>query len=264
MQYDEVLKSTMDFFQNSELASQVWTGKYALQNEGDYKESNPNDMFKRISDELFRIEKKYPNALTSKVISNYLQDFSQIIPQGSPMFGIGNNYQTVSLGNCFVADSPHDSYGGIMHTDQQLAQLMKRRAGVGVDISTIRPKGLKVNNAAKTTSGIIGFMERFSNTCREVGQEGRRGAEILVLNVHHPEVKSFIMVKRHLKKVTGANISIKFTDEFMNALLNDEEYEQRFPIDSATPLISQKVKAKEIWDLFIESAWLSAEPGALF
>lgn len=264
MEYRDVLNTALEYYQGNELAATVWVGKYALQKDGIYYESTPNDMYERVASELYRIEKKYPNSITKEKILNYIQDLSKIIPQGSPLFGIGNNLQTVSIGNCYVLDPVYDSYGGIMYSDQQLAQLMKRRAGVGLDISNIRPKGLSVNNAAKTTSGIAGFMERFSNTCREVGQEGRRGAEILVLNVHHPEIETFITIKRDLKKVTGANISVKFTDEFMNAVLNDEEYEQRFPVDSTNPIVKKTIKAKKIWDLFIESAWLSAEPGALF
>lgn len=266
--YDEAYASSLEYFHGNELAARVFVGKYALQDlKGDYLESNPDQMIDRVANELHRIEQNYPNPIGLKKIKAYLEDFAQIIPQGSPLFGIGNKLQTVSLGNCFVIESPHDSYGGIMKTDQELAQLMKRRGGVGVDISTLRPEGEIVRNSAKTTSGIAGFMERFSNTCREVGQKGRRGAEIITLNVHHPEIETFINIKKDLTKVTGANISVKFTDEFMNAVRNNETYEQRFPVElkaGEMPKISRQVDATKIYKMFCQAAWQSAEPGVLY
>ena len=271
--YDWVYQKSLEYFNGNELSAKVFTDKYALQdNNGNYYESTPDDMHKRLAKEFARIEQKYPNSLTEEQAYDYFKNFSRIIPQGSPMAGIGNPYQILSLGNCYVITAPHDSYGGIMYSDQELANLMKRRAGVGLDISSLRPIGMPVKNSAKTTTGIAGFMERFSNTCREVGQSGRRGALIEVISVHHPEVETFIDIKRDLKKVTGANISVQFTDEFMEAVKNDDYYEQRFPVDEKDyhlyktdkPLVSKKVKAKEIWNKFVDSAWTSAEPGALF
>jgi len=266
MDYTSALKKSTEYFNGDKLAAEVFLGKYALTSQplGDILEPTPDDMHKRLAKEFARIEKKYPNALSEAEIYKWLKNFEYIIPQGSPMSGIGNPYQTVSLSNCFVIESPYDSYGGILKTDQEEAQLMKRRGGVGFDVSTIRPRGLATSNAAKTTDGIGVFMERFSNTCREVAQGGRRGALMLTISVHHPEIETFVKIKRDLKKVTGANISIRLSDEFMTAVKNNEDFELRFPVDSKTPIISQKTSARELWDKIIEGAHASAEPGLLF
>lgn len=264
-EYDDAFKKSLEYFNNDELATKAFLDKYALKdNDGNILECNPTEMHKRLAKEFARIEKKYPNAMSEDEIFSLIDRFKYIIPQGSPMSAIGNPYQIQSSGNCFSIKPPYDSYGGIFYSDQQLAQLMKRRCGVGLSLSTLRPKGSIVQNAAKTTDGISVFMERYSNTCREVAQGGRRGALILLLSVHHPEIKTFINIKRNMKKVTGANISIQVTDEFMNAVKRNDEFELRWPVDSKKPIISQKVSAKEVWDNFIESSWESAEPGILF
>lgn len=265
MDYGTALKKSNDYFNGDDLAAQVFLGKYALTTpEGSILEPTPDEMHRRLAKEFARIEAKYPNPLSEEEIYQYFKNFKYIIPQGSPMAGVGNPYQIVSLSNCFVIQSPYDSYGGILKTDQEEAQLMKRRGGVGFDISTIRPRGLNTSNAAKTTDGIGVFMERFSNTCREVAQGGRRGALMLTISVHHPEIETFIKIKHNLKKVTGANISIRLTDEFMNAVKNDTEVELRFPVDSSNPSIRKNIKAKILWDEIIKSAHGFAEPGLIF
>lgn len=265
MEYSLALKKATEYFDNDSLAAQVFLGKYALTHpSGDIIEETPDKMHRRLAREFARIEAKYPNPLSEEDIYYYLKSFKYIIPQGSPMSGIGNPYQMLSLSNCFVIESPYDSYGGILKTDQEEAQLMKRRGGVGFDISTIRPRGIATSNAAKTTDGIGVFMERFSNTCREVAQGGRRGALMLTISVHHPEIETFITIKNDLKKVTGANISIRLTDEFMNAVKKGEEVQLRFPVDSTNPQITRQVDAKTLWDQIITSAHGFAEPGLLF
>lgn len=266
LQYQEALTVSKKYFDGDELAAQVFLGKYALTNgDGEILEKSPDEMHHRLAKEFARVEAKYPNPLSKEEIYSYFKDFKYIVPQGSPMSGIGNPYQTVSLSNCFVVEAPFDSYAGICRTDQEQAQIMKRRGGVGFDISTIRPKGLATSNAAKTTDGIGVFMERFSNTCREVAQGGRRGALMLSISVHHPEIETFINIKRDLKKVTGANISIRLSDEFMNAVKSNSDYEVRFPVDeTVNPKISHKINAKHVWDQIIDSAHASAEPGLLF
>ena len=265
--FNDVLEESLAYFKGDELAASVFATKYALQDDnGNFLETTPDHMHKRLAKEFARIEKKYENPMSEQEIYSLLKDFKYIVPQGSPMSGIGNPHQIQSLSNCFVVDSPQDSYGGILKADQEQVQIMKRRGGVGFDISTIRPKGLKTSNAAKTTDGIGVFMERFSNSCREVAQGGRRGALMLTISIHHPDIETFINIKRDLTKVTGANISIRLTDEFMNAVENNESYELRFPVDASedTALVSQKVSAVNIWDQIIESAHGSAEPGLLF
>lgn len=269
--YSQVFEASVDYFQGDEFAAKVFVDKYALQNlNGEYLELTPTDMHHRLAKEFARIEQKYPNPLSEDLIFSLIDRFQFIVPQGSPMSAIGNPYQLQSLSNCFVvqgvASSKLDSYGGILLADQELAQIMKRRGGVGLDISGIRPKGVITANSAKTTDGIGVFMERFSNTCREVAQNGRRGAEMQTISVNHPEVETFINIKRDLKKVTGANISIRLTDAFMAAVKNNSEYTLRWPVD-VEPLeakVTKTVKAKEIWDQIIDSAWTSAEPGLLF
>jgi len=263
--HEEATKESIDYFKGDELAASVFVGKYALRNEKhELLECSPDQAHRRIAKEFARIEKKYPNPLSEDQIYEYFKNFKYIVPQGSPMSAIGNPYQVQSASNCFVIPSPLDSYGGILHTDQEQAQVMKRRGGVGFDISNIRPKGLSTKNAARTTDGIGVFMARFSNTCREVAQNGRRGALMLSISCHHPEIKTFINIKRDKKKVTGANISIRMTDEFMTAVKNDKQVELRFPVDSKTPTISEMVNAREIWNEIIQAAWESAEPGILF
>lgn len=264
--YNDAFKKSLDYFGGDELAAQVFLGKYALTTpDGEILEDTPDAMHKRLAKEFARIEKKYENPLTENQIYEHLKDFKYIVPQGSPMAGIGNPYQVVSLSNCFVIQSPYDSYGGILKTDQEEAQLMKRRGGVGFDISTIRPKGLKTSNAAKTTDGIGVFMERFSNTCREVGQGGRRGALMLTISVHHPEIRTFVNIKRDLKKVTGANISIRLTDEFMKAVKDEKKVQLRWPVEEKeNPSVEVLADAKQLWHEIIQSAWESAEPGLLF
>ena len=202
--------------------------------------------------------------MSEEEIFSLFDKFKYVVPQGSPMSGIGNDYQIQSISNCFVIESPHDSYGGILHSDQQQVQIMKRRGGVGFDISNIRPRGLSCENAARTTDGIEVFMDRFSNSCREVAQGGRRGALMLSIDVHHPQVMDFIKIKRDLKRVTGANISVRVSDKFMNAVKKGTNYRQQWPVDSEDPEISKSVPAREIWDALIDGAHSSAEPGILF
>ncbi len=263
--YEEVRKSTLEYFDGDELATNVWITKYALRDLKDnYYELSPDQMHSRLAKQFSKIEKKYPNPMSKDEIYDLLKGFKYIVPQGSPMSGIGNPYQVQSLSNCFVIDSPQDSYGGILFTDQQQEQVMKRRGGVGFDMSNIRPRGITCANAARTTDGIELFMERFSNSCREVAQGGRRGALMLSISVHHPQVADFIKIKRDLQKVTGANISVRISDEFMKAVKADKDYQQKWPVDSEDPTISNWVPAREIWDVIIESAHASAEPGILF
>jgi ribonucleoside-diphosphate reductase alpha chain len=261
----QLKENTLKYFNNDELATDVWVKKYALQdNDGNYLELTPDDMHHRLAREFARIESKYPNPISEEEIYELFKNFKYIVPQGSPMEGIGNDYRIQSLSNCFVIDSPADSYGGIMKTDQEQAQIMKRRGGVGFDISPIRPKGCKTSNAAKTTDGISIFMERFSNTTREVAQNGRRGALLESILISHPEIETFIDIKKDLKKVTGANISIRITDDFMKALKNNEKYILKWPVDSNDPKITKEVDAQKIWNKIIDAVWTSAEPGVLF
>lgn len=263
--HEEATKESVEYFSGDELAASVFVGKYALRNEKhELLESSPDQAHRRMAKEFARIEKKYPNPISEDQIYDYFKNFKYIVPQGSPMSAIGNPYQIQSASNCFVIPSPLDSYGGILHTDQEQAQVMKRRGGVGFDISNIRPRGLPTKNAARTTDGIGVFMDRFSNTCREVAQNGRRGALMLSISCHHPEIRTFINIKRDKKKVTGANLSIRMTDEFMKAVKNDKQVELRFPVDSKAPSIREMVNAREIWSEIINAAWESAEPGILF
>jgi ribonucleotide reductase alpha subunit len=262
---EEVHSATLAYFDGDELATNVWMSKYALRDlEDNYYETTPDDMHKRLAKEFARIESKYPESMPEVEIYNLFKDFKYIVPQGSPMSGVGNPFQIQSLSNCFVISSPEDSYGGILYTDQQQVQIMKRRGGVGFDISNIRPRGKICENAARTTDGIEVFMERFSNSCREVAQGGRRGALMLSISVHHPQVVDFIAMKQDLAKVTGANVSIRMSDEFMAAVKSESQYEQRWPVDSTKPEITQQVDATLIWNKLIECAHASAEPGVLF
>ncbi len=261
-----VLEHLREAFGGDELAPDVFL-KYALRNhQGDLLETDPGQLHARLAKEFARIEAKYPNPLSEERILSLLTGFAQVVPQGSPMSGIGNPHQLQSLSNCFVIDQPHDSYGGILFSDQEQVQIMKRRGGVGFDISTIRPKGQPTTNAARTTDGIGVFMERFSNSTREVAQGGRRGALMLTVHCNHPELETFIDIKRDLKKVTGANISIRFTDEFMRAVEKGEDFTLRWPVEAAPEdaEITRVVNARQVWEKFIDAAWASAEPGALF
>jgi len=263
--YEQAFAKSLEYFDNDELAANVFVTKYALTNKrGDFLEETPDDMHERIATEFARIEAKYPNSMTKDEIFALLKDFKYIVPQGSPMSGIGNSYQVQSISNCFVIESPYDSYGGILKTDQELVQIAKRRGGVGFDISNIRPKGQTTGNAARTTDGIEVFMDRFSNSCREVAQGGRRGALMLTISVHHPQIRDFIKIKRELTRVTGANISIRVSNEFMNAVKDDNNVQLRWPVESDNPEIVDEVEASKIWDEIIESAHASAEPGVLF
>lgn len=263
--YDEVRNASIAYFDGDELAADVFAGKYALQDlKGTIYELTPADMHRRLAREFARIESKYANPLSEDEIYDYFQDW-RIVPQGGPMSAIGNKYQVQSLSNCFVVASPYDSYGGIMKTDQEQVQIMKRRGGVGFDLSTIRPQGLPAANAARTTDGIAVFMERYSNTCREVAQGGRRGALMLTIDVHHPEVLTFANIKRDKKKVTGANVSIRMSNEFMEAVKNDEKYQQRFPVDkNAKHHVENWVSARDVWNNIVAAMRDCSEPGMLF
>jgi len=264
--YDEARSASLTYFEGDELAAEVFVGKYALQDlKGTLYEATPADTHRREAREFARIERSYPNPLDEETIYDYLADW-RIVPQGGPMSAIGNKFQVQSLSNCFVIQSPYDSYGGIMKTDQEEVQIMKRRGGVGFDVSTIRPRGLPAANAARTTDGIAVFMERYSNTCREVAQGGRRGALMLTISVHHPEVLTFANIKRDKKKVTGANVSVRMSNEFMLAVAAGKKYQQRFPVDAKPGeyLIEQWVDAREVWDNIVLAMRDCSEPGMLF
>ena len=237
--FKEAFEESLKYFSEDELAANVFVTKYALTTkDGTILEKTPDDMHRRLSREFARIEKKYPNPMSEEEIFSLFKDFKYVIPQGSPMSGIGNPHQVQSISNCFVIDPPYDSYGGICKADQELVQIAKRRGGVGFDLSTIRPKGMSTGNCARTTDGIEVFMDRFSNSCREVAQGGRRGALMLTISVHHPQIRDFIKIKRELTRVTGANISVRLTDEFLTAVENEKEYQLRWPVDSKEPEIS--------------------------
>ncbi len=264
---DEAYQASLKYFKGDELAARVWVNKYALKDSyGNIYEATPNDMHHRIASEIARIEAKYPNPLSENEIFDLIKDFKYIIPQGSPMTGIGNPYQIASLSNCFVIgnDGASDSYGGIMKVDQEQVQLMKRRGGVGHDLSHIRPKGSPVKNSALTSTGIVPFMERYSNSTREVAQDGRRGALMLSVAIKHPDSESFIDAKMEQGKVTGANVSVRIDDEFMRAVKNQTTYSQQYPIASDTPLYQKDINALHLWNKIVHNAWKSAEPGILF
>lgn len=249
------------------MAARVWVNKYAMKDSfGNIYEQSPEDMHRRIAKEIARIEKKYANPVSEQEIFELLDHFRYIIPAGSPMTGIGNNYQIASLSNCFVIglDGDADSYGAILRIDEEQVQLMKRRGGVGHDLSHIRPKGSPVNNSALTSTGLVPFMERYSNSTREVAQDGRRGALMLSVSVKHPDSEAFIDAKMEEGKVTGANVSVKITDEFMEAAVGNKEFEQKYPIDSDVPTFSKTISAKTLWEKIVHNAWKSAEPGVLF
>ena len=264
---EEAFQSSLNYFNGDELAARVWVNKYALKDSyGNIFEKNPDDMHRRLAKEISRIENRYPNPLSEDTIFEVLRDFKYIVPQGGPMTGIGNEFQIASLSNCFVIgnESPSDSYGGVMKIDQEQVQLMKRRGGVGHDLSHIRPKGSPVKNSALTSTGIVPFMERYSNSTREVAQDGRRGALMLSVSINHPDSESFIDAKMTEGKVTGANVSVKIDDEFMRAVINDEEYEQKYPVYSDEPKNRKQINARQLWNKIVHNAWKSAEPGILF
>ncbi|MEI7896175.1 MAG: adenosylcobalamin-dependent ribonucleoside-diphosphate reductase [bacterium] len=265
--FEEVIEKSTEYFNGDSLAASVWANKYALKNsEGHLFELTPDDMHRRIAREIARVEKKYPNPMKEDELFELMRNFKYIVPQGSPMAGIGNDFQIGSLSNCFVIgnEGASDSYGAIMKTDEEQVQLMKRRGGVGHDLSHIRPKYSEVKNSALTSTGIVPFMERYSNSTREVAQEGRRGALMLSISVAHPDAEHFIDAKLDAGKVTGANISVKITDEFMQAVLENTEYVQRFPVDSKNPTVTRPMQAIELWKKIVHNAWKSAEPGILF
>lgn len=280
--FDEVFASCLNYFNDDELAASTWMNKYAMKNaQGDFLEKNPDAMHKRMAKEFARIEFNYAQKanhsktnlsdygkkrklLSEKKIYSLFKNFQHIIPQGSVMASLGNEHILASLSNCVVMPEVYDSYGGIFQTDQQLAQLFKRRCGVGIDLSSLRPTGMNVNNAAGTTSGAVSFMERFSNTTREVAQNGRRGALMLTMDIAHPDVEDFITIKQDLTKVTGANISVRLSDEFMKAVDANSEYTHRWPIEAEKPLVEKTIMAKELWDKIIKCAHATAEPGLIF
>lgn len=263
---EEIMKSSVEYFHGDELAANVWMNKYALRDGDKIFELNPDMMHHRLASEFARIERKYPNPMSEDDIYGLLKDFRYIIPQGSPMSGIGNDFQVVSLSNCFVIGNSgnSDSYGGIMKIDQEQVQLMKRRGGVGHDLSHIRPGGSPVKNSALTSTGIVPFMERYSNTTREVAQGGRRGALMLSISIKHPDAEKFIDAKLEQGKITGANVSVKITDEFMRCAMEGKPFVQQYPIDSDHPTVRKEIDATALWNKIIANAWSSAEPGVLF
>ena len=265
--YNEAYEASLEYFKGDELAARVWVNKYAVKDSfGNIYEKSPRDMHWRLANEVARIEANYPNSMTSQELFDLFDHFRYIVPQGSPMTGIGNEYQVASLSNCFVIglDGKADSYGAIIRIDEEQVQLMKRRGGVGHDLSHIRPKGSPVKNSALTSTGLVPFMERYSNSTREVAQDGRRGALMLSVSIKHPDSESFIDAKMTEGKVTGANVSVKLDDEFMQAAIDNKPYIQQFPIDSDKPQFVKEINANELWRKIVHNAWKSAEPGVLF
>ena len=265
--FEEAYEEALKYFAGDELAARVWVNKYSMKDSfGNIYEKSPEDMHWRIANEIARIEKKYKNPMSAREIFDLLDHFKYIIPAGSPMTGIGNNYQVASLSNCFVIglDGDADSYGAIMRIDEEQVQLMKRRGGVGHDLSHIRPKGSPVNNSALTSTGLVPFMERYSNSTREVAQDGRRGALMLSVSIKHPDSEAFIDAKMTEGKVTGANVSVKIDDAFMEAATSDKPYVQQFPVNGDEPLVKREISAKALWEKIVHNAWKSAEPGVLF
>ncbi|MCM4163958.1 MULTISPECIES: adenosylcobalamin-dependent ribonucleoside-diphosphate reductase [unclassified Arenibacter] len=264
---EEAYNASLKYFKGDDLAARVWVNKYALKDsDGNIYELTPDHMHHRIAKEISRIELKYPNPLKEEQIFELIKDFKYIVPQGSPMAGIGNPFQIASLSNCFVIgnEGQSDSYGGIMKIDQEQVQLMKRRGGVGHDLSHIRPKGSPVKNSALTSTGLVPFMERYSNTTREVAQDGRRGALMLSVSINHPDAEDFIDAKMEQGKVTGANVSVRMDDDFMRAVESGQPYTQKFPVQSHDPKVSKTIDAQKLWDKIVHNAWQSAEPGILF
>jgi len=265
--YEEAMAASLDYFEGDDLAASVWINKYAMKDSfGNLFERSPEDMHRRLAGEFARIEKRYPNPMSADEIYELLKGFNYIVPQGGPMTGIGNNYQVASLSNCFVIGhkKPADSYGGIMRLDEEQVQLMKRRGGVGHDLSHIRPAGSPVLNSALTSTGVVPFMERYSNSTREVAQDGRRGALMLSISIKHPDSENFIDAKLEQGKVTGANVSVKMDDEFMRAALHGKTYKQQYPVDAENPKVVKEIDASKLWKKIVYNAWRSAEPGVLF
>ncbi len=265
--FDEAYRASLEYFDGDELAARVWASKYALKDSfGNLYELTPDDMHHRIAAEIVRIENRYPNPMGHDEVFGYLKDFRYIVPQGSPMSGIGNRFQVGSLSNCFVIglDGTPDSYGGVIRIDEEQVQLMKRRGGVGHDLSHIRPKGTPVKNSALTSTGLVPFMERYSNSTREVAQDGRRGALMLSVSIKHPDSEAFVDAKMTEGKVTGANVSVRIDDAFMEAATEGKTYLQTYPVDAENPEITREVDAKAFWAKIIHNAWKSAEPGVLF
>lgn len=265
--YDDAFNASLEYFDGDELAARVWVSKYALKDSANnLYERTPDDMHHRLAGEIARVESKYPNPMSEEEVFSYLKDFKYIVPQGSPMTGIGNDLQVGSLSNCFVIglDGQPDSYGGIILIDQEQVQLMKRRGGVGHDLSHLRPKGSPVKNSALTSTGLVPFMERYSNSTREVAQDGRRGALMMTVSIKHPDAESFIDAKMTQGKVTGANVSVRIDDDFMRAATEGKEYTQQFPVDSNDPQVKKSIDAASLWGKIIHNAWKSAEPGVLF
>ena len=265
--YADALAASLQYFDGDELAARVWVNKYAMKDSfGNIYERTPADMHWRIANEIARIENQYENPMTAQEVFDLLDHFRYIVPAGSPMTGIGNDFQVASLSNCFVIglDGPADSYGAVIKIDEEQVQLMKRRGGVGHDLSHIRPKGSPVKNSALTSTGLVPFMERYSNSTREVAQEGRRGALMLSVSIKHPDAESFIDAKMTEGKVTGANVSVRITDDFMNAAINGQLFKQQYPIDAENPLVEQNIDASQLWKKIVHNAWKSAEPGVLF
>ena len=265
--YNEAFEQSLEYFKGDELAARVWVNKYAVKDSyGNVFEKSPDDMHWRIANEIARVESKYKNGLSSEELFKLLDHFKYIVPQGSPMTGIGNEYQVASLSNCFVIgiNGNADSYGAIIHIDEEQVQLMKRRGGVGHDLSHIRPKGSPVKNSALTSTGLVPFMERYSNSTREVAQDGRRGALMLSVSIKHPDSESFIDAKMTEGKVTGANVSVKLDDDFMQAAVDGTTYTQKYPIDSDAPTFTKDIDASSLWKKIVHNAWKSAEPGVLF
>ena len=265
--YEEAYQASLQYFDGDELAARVWVNKYAMKDSfGNIYEKSPVDMHWRIAREVARIEQKYENPVPAEEVFELLDHFRYIVPAGSPMTGIGNDFQVASLSNCFVIglDGDADSYGAILRIDEEQVQLMKRRGGVGHDLSQLRPKGTPVNNSALTSTGLVPFMERYSNSTREVAQDGRRGALMLSVSIKHPDSEAFIDAKMTEGKVTGANVSVRIDDEFMQCAVDDKDYTQQFPIDSQDPMVKQTISAKKLWEKIVHNAWKSAEPGVLF
>ncbi len=265
--YEEAYQASLQYFDGDELAARVWVNKYAMKDSfGNIYEKSPEDMHWRIAREVARIEQKYENPVPAEEVFELLDHFRYVVPAGSPMTGIGNDFQVASLSNCFVIglDGDADSYGAILRIDEEQVQLMKRRGGVGHDLSQLRPKGTPVNNSALTSTGLVPFMERYSNSTREVAQDGRRGALMLSVSIKHPDSEAFIDAKMTEGKVTGANVSVRIDDEFMQCAVDDKEYTQQFPIDSQDPMVKQTISAKKLWEKIVHNAWKSAEPGVLF
>lgn len=265
--YDEAYQSSVSYFKGDELAARVWVNKYALKDSsGNIYELNPDDMHWRIAREISRIEQNYPNPMSEEELFQLFQKFQYLVPQGSPMVNIGNPYQLSSLSNCFVIgiETTGDSYGAVMKLDEEQVQLMKRRGGVGQDLSGLRPKGMKVNNSALTSAGVVPFMERYSNSTKEVVQEGRKGALMLSLSIKHPDAEAFIDAKVVERKITGANVSIRLDDDFMQSVVDNTMYTQQYPVDSENPLIKKDISAVNLWRKIVHNAWKMAEPGILF